>query len=126
MKKSASVTDATVAYPEFEWHFTARPATRDHKFVEKQIADGEVDAVEEGENALVDVLLLAQADVFVLKFTSNLDRLVLELAAARGSCVPPHISLDAPWCFGFGFPEPFGKPHGTVQRGEFVGRGFLC
>ena len=88
--------------------------------------DGEVDAVAEGEAALVDVLLLAQADMFVLKMTSNIDRLVLELAGAKGRCVPPHTSLDAPWCFGFGYPEPFGKPHGSVKRGQFVGQGFLC
>jgi hypothetical protein len=121
-----AVTGATSKWPEFTWHFTERPRTKDHKFIEKQIADGEVDAVAEGEAALVDVLLLAQADMFVLKMTSNIDRLVLELAGAKGRCVPPHTSLDAPWCFGFGYPEPFGKPHGSVKRGQFIGQGFLC
>ena len=77
--------------------------------------------------AVVDALLLAQADAFVLKFTSNFDRLVLELAASRDKCIPPHVSLDAPWCFGFGAPEPpYNSPHGEVKRGKFERYGFLC
>ena len=50
----------------------------------------------------MDTLLLAEADVFVGKFTSNLDRLVHALQVGRSGCVRPFVSLDAPWCFDFG------------------------
>ena len=46
----------------------------------------------------LDVLFLSQADGFIGKMTSNLDRTVLQLMAGRDGCLPPYISLDAPWC----------------------------
>lgn len=47
----------------------------------------------------VDTMLLAKADLFVGKFTSNLFRTAYELKAASCDCAPPFISLDVPWCF---------------------------
>ena len=55
-----------------------------------------------GEEALMDVMLLRDTDALVGKFSSNLDRLAIALMAARrGGCVPPFVSLDWAWCFDF-------------------------
>ena len=70
--------------------------------IEKQLKRGGLDGFLEGANFLIDVLLLAETDVFVGKFTSNLDRLVHALQVGRDGCVRPFASLDAPWCFDFG------------------------
>ena len=50
----------------------------------------------------VDVMLLAQSDGFVGKFSSNLFRSAFELRAAECDCAPPFVSLDHPWCFDWG------------------------
>lgn len=68
--------------------------------IEAEWAGGRLDPWSDFEAVLLDVLTLAGADGFVGKYTSNLDRMVLELMAARRGVMPPHKSLDAPWCFG--------------------------
>jgi hypothetical protein len=103
-----------------------------HICSQEQIRDGEVDGLHEGTQALVDIALLAQTDAFVLKLTSNFDRIVLELAGGQRGCMPPYISMDADWCFGYGAPEPSpsgrggGWAHGRVTRGPHAGNMFLC
>jgi hypothetical protein len=100
--------------------------------LQEQIRDGEVDGLQEGTQALVDMALLAQTDALVLKLTSNFDRVVLELAAGQRGCMPPYMSMDADWCFGYGSPEPSAHPHGggighgRVLRGDHAGRYFMC
>mmetsp|Transcript_22831 Transcript_22831/g.66453 ORF Transcript_22831/g.66453 Transcript_22831/m.66453 type:complete len:144 (-) Transcript_22831:69-500(-) len=64
------------------------------------------------ETAL-DVLFLSQADGFLGKFTSNIDRIVLQLMAGRDGCLPPYASLDAPWC------DPF-TGQGKSKFGHFT------
>jgi len=60
------------------------------------------------EDVLMDVELLAACEALVGKFSSNIDRLALELMTARspeGYCLKPFISMDHPWCFNWGFPS---------------------
>lgn len=52
----------------------------------------------------IDVLLLAQCDIFVGKHTSNLFRTAYELHSAGCDCAAPFESLDAPWCFDWMMP----------------------
>ena len=52
--------------------------------------------------ASVELLLLAHADAFVGKFTSNFFRAAYALRAAQCDCAPLFSSLDAPTCFDFG------------------------
>ena len=52
--------------------------------------------------ASVELLLLAHADAFVGKFTSNFFRAAYALRAAQCDCAPLFSSLDAPPCFDFG------------------------
>ena len=60
---------------------------------------------DEGDICGADCFVLAgaEADAFVGKFTSNMDRLVFALMSGRrGGCVPPYASIDSRWCFDFG------------------------
>lgn len=50
----------------------------------------------------IELHLLSQCDLLVGKHTSNYFRAAFELHAAECDCVPPFVSLDAPWCFDYG------------------------
>jgi len=47
-------------------------------------------------------MLLAKCDALVGKFTSSLFRAAFSLKAAECGCLPPFVSLDAPWCYDYG------------------------
>ena len=47
---------------------------------------------------VVDLGVLAKADVFVGSLWSNVGRLAYELSAADKGCLPPLISRDVGWC----------------------------
>ena len=91
------------------WHYLRNPQRRGvrKRKIETQLQRGEIDGFLEGAYYLVDALLLAQTDVLVGKFTSNLLRIALELQVGRDRCVRPFASLDgSEWCFDFTpFPE---------------------
>ena len=53
-------------------------------------------------DATVDLMLLKECDLFVGKFSSNFFRAAFALRAADCDCMPPFVSLDAPWCFDYG------------------------
>ena len=48
---------------------------------------------------LLDLLLLAEADGYVLHLASNLSRLALALAIARHKGIRPFISVDGAMCY---------------------------
>ena len=109
----ATDDDATLRetrrYPEVRWLFlhgggAARTARlRAKTRVEFLIQGGKLSGYDEAMNAALDMALLARADAFVGKFTSNMDRAVYALMSAlRGGCLPPYVSLDSAWCFDFG------------------------
>ena len=81
----------------------------------KHMAAAEADA--DARALLDDLFLLAAADGFVGKFTSNVARLAHALGNAwkGGDCRPPFDSLDAAWCADFG-----------RQTGDSVHGAFLC
>ena len=81
-------------FPQFQWFFSV-----DRRFYRgdaKKIHDPE----SVGKAYVRDLELLSRADVLVGKFTSNLERLALELRAGRNEALSPFISQDAAWCFG--------------------------
>ena len=69
------------------------------------------------QQSLVDMMLLADTDILVGKFTSNLFRGAVELRAGRLGALPPFVSLDAAWCFLY---------KGIVVRGAHAGASFGC
>lgn len=108
----------------------------------QRLSDGYEDAM----TVLVDLLLLAECDAFVGKFSSNIDRIAYSMMVARrggelarglaakqgaGSatsgvgaaaptpklCLPPYISLDHPWCADFGTWMPLRRPVPTPYPG---------
>ena len=126
-----SVFNETARYGEFEWlmlpreRFQPTGAGADKEpRVEERIASGTLDGGVLALESLVDMLLLAETDVLVGKFTSNLFRTAVEVRAGRRGCVPPVVSLDAAWCFG---PDQMGGyDSGEVLRGRFAGDTFAC
>lgn len=126
-----SVFNETARYGEFEWLMLPRErfqpigagADKEPR-VEERIASGTLDGGVLALESLVDMLLLAETDVLVGKFTSNLFRTAVEVKAGRRGCVPPVVSLDAAWCFG---PDQMGAyDSGEVLRGRFAGDTFAC
>jgi len=72
----------------------------------------------------IDLMLLAQCDFFVGKFTSNFFRIAYELKAAQCDCAPPFASLDAPWCFDYA--AEAGTSSILMKNGTLMTEKFLC
>ena len=60
------------------------------------------------EHVLIDMFLLSECDMFIGKFTSNVDRIPFQLRVANRECVPPYVSLDSPWCCDWAQPAGVG------------------
>jgi hypothetical protein len=87
-------------YPQFSWHVVPgldRGATKKLKW-EANLRNGNLDNYAEAQAALVDLLLMAEGDAFVGKFTSNLDRIAFSLLVAKQQGMVPYVSLDSKWC----------------------------
>lgn len=128
------VLNETARYPDFQWHVLAKrerfrtgAGAEAEPRLEARISHGTLDGSKLALESLVDMLLLAETDVLVGKFTSNLFRSAVELRAGRRRCVPPVVSLDAAWCFG---PDHLAEgptgPSGQVVRGAYAGDKFAC
>ena len=102
------VIAAARRFPEFNWWFSYENA--------RYAGDGRRVEGREGQAYVRDVVLMSKADVLLGKFTSNLERLALELRAGRDGILPAFVSHDAAWCFGVG----------SVQLGPFNGTTFKC
>eukprot|EP00928_Gymnodinium_smaydae_P034336 TRINITY_DN24360_c0_g1_i4.p1 TRINITY_DN24360_c0_g1~~TRINITY_DN24360_c0_g1_i4.p1 ORF type:complete len:419 (+),score=69.42 TRINITY_DN24360_c0_g1_i4:47-1258(+) len=61
-----------------------------------------VNLAREYREVLLDIMLLADTDGFVGKFTSNIFRLAYALNFGMRRCATPYISLDSFWCFSYG------------------------
>ena len=81
--------------------------------------------------AVVDMELLSRCDVLVGTFSSDLFRTVMAERAARCACIPPFVSLDAPWCFdpgmltGSAWNFPVTAPHELGRSWRYANR-FEC
>lgn len=113
------VFNATQRFPQFRWHHLNTP--KQHINIDRAMTKWRNFSMphEAATSALLDTFLLSEAAALVGKMTSNVFRAAFELAVARhgGACVPPYISLDAPWCY---------RGRGSVARGRFAGESFEC
>lgn len=75
---------------------------------------GVADNFAEAQALLIDIFLLAEGDVFVGKFTSNIDRIAFALMCINRGGLVPYISLDISWCF------DWGQYAGVSKCGTFV------
>jgi hypothetical protein len=100
---AATAASAARQYPNVRWlirqgNFNRTAQGKEKWQVEERIAKGQVDGFEDMMEALVDILLLADCQGLVGKFTSNIDRVAYSLMSAKGAgCLRPFVSLDAPW-----------------------------
>ena len=124
------VINETARHPEFKWlllprkRFQTGNGAEQEPRMESRIASGTLDGRALALESLVDMILLADTDVLVGKFTSNLFRAAFELRAGRTGCLPAVVSMDAAWCFG---PDHVGGENsGEVLRGRHAGETFAC
>ena len=68
------------------------------KDIEKRLPGGGVDSGKMALDALTDMMLLAEADVYIGHMQSNLSRLSLLLSTLKKKGIPPFISMDGAWC----------------------------
>jgi len=110
----AVVQQARSDYPQVYWLISPAGATAsqlrnkeggaNHRFEQLAYESGanNMDLAREFQEVLLDVLLLADTDGFVGKFTSNIDRISYALNFGRRGCATPFVSLDAYWCSDYG------------------------
>lgn len=94
-----SMIEETKKFPEFNWMFDAENAAGTLGRHLKKPTNKE--EVTEAHSLLKDLLLMSNADGFVGKFSSNLDRQAVALSYGQKQCAIPHVSLDAHWCNDF-------------------------
>lgn len=87
------------------------------KRYEDTVKLGLVNVTTDTREVLRDIHLLSEADGFVGKFSSNVDRIAVALSYGKKQCAIPHTSFDATWC------TDFGKPTGKNLEN---GMKFLC
>tara|TARA_A100001015_G_scaffold79920_1_gene88652 strand:+ start:559 stop:1965 length:1407 start_codon:yes stop_codon:yes gene_type:complete len=112
--EAEKVIEQARSFPNFNWLISA-----DRRAYQGDDDEKVVDAEKVGQAYLRDLELLSRADVLLGRFTSNLDRLALELRVGRQRAMSPFISQDAPWCFA---PMRYRK----VTQGKYAGKYFMC
>eukprot|EP00978_Attheya_sp_CCMP212_P004571 scaffold9981_cov51-Attheya_sp.AAC.2 len=106
------VIQDTKNYPQFNWLFQPEVLRGSIPWDDKSVTQT-VDTYLVINQVLTDLFLLAEGDLFVGKFTSNIARLAFSLMAIRLRGVAPYISLDSTWCF------DWGQPAGNSTLGTF-------
>jgi len=92
-------------YPNYTWHYIQdmdRGGVRNNMTVDDLLLKHKLDGCGEAQQSMIDIHLLAQADAYVGKFSSNIDRVAYNLMYARKQTHQPYTSLDNNWCFDFG------------------------
>jgi hypothetical protein len=79
---------------------------------------GTCDVVEDMKSMIIDLELLAEADVFIGAFSSGAGRLAYELSMARKRCYPPFVSMDIPWCHNNG--EAMGNKYLSAETAKWA------
>ena len=107
-------TRAAAEAPAATANATADPLSQR---MEARLAAGALDGEALGRQSLVDMLLLAECDVLLGKFSSNLFRAAVEYRAGLLAQLPIFVSLDAAWCFLY---------KGSIVRGAHAGERYDC
>ena len=84
---------------------------------EDTVMMGLVDPTLDTREVLRDIHLLAEADAFIGKYSSNVDRIAIALSYGKKQCAIPYVSFDSPWCTNFGW---------GIGRNLENGKSFLC
>jgi len=95
---------APADFPEFQWMLSPsrRAQNRSAELNQHENRSGSVNMAAEYRDVLTDLFMLADADGFVGKFTSNVDRIAYSLGFGRRGCAVPMESLDSLWCSSWG------------------------
>jgi hypothetical protein len=98
------VIQDTKNYPQYKWYFMKNQDRSDLKKIywDSNLRSGNLDNYVEGQNVITDLSLLSEGDMFVGKFTSNIDRISYSLLVAKKQSYVPYISLDSTWCMDWG------------------------
>jgi hypothetical protein len=107
----------TSRWPQFQWLFIPNHDRGEKKksvVWDNLLRQNDLDAFGEASAILADIMLMAEGDAFVGKFTSNVDRIAFALMAARKGGLVPYSSLDSTWCLDWGKPAGVGT-YGTFQ-----------
>ena len=114
------VIEETAQWSQFKWFIVPnqeRGALKNVSWTEN-LSKKKFDNFIEAQNTLVDIHLMAEGDMFVGKFTSNIDRLVYSFLVAKKKSLVPYVSLDSSWCM------DHGQRAGTSFSGD--GGRFTC
>jgi len=108
----------TQRYPKFQWLFLPSTIMDRNEAVrnvnmDELLRKRDFDHYTEGQNAVIDMLLLSEGDAYVGKFTSNIDRISFALLAAKHNSLVPYKSMDSTWCM------DWGKPAGVSTFGNY-------
>lgn len=105
----------TKKWPMFNWFYQRHQDRGELKKIrwESALKRGVYNNFLEARSILTDIFLLSEGDMFVGKFTSNVDRIAISLMTSRKKGLVPFISLDSKWC------SDFGAPAGQSKHGNF-------
>ncbi|KAL3920237.1 MAG: hypothetical protein SGPRY_005330 [Prymnesium sp.] len=107
---SPEVITEIALFPNITWlhrkrNFALQDALNSHglrRLEDALLKRGLIDPVQEWQDAMLDVYLMAESEGLVAAFSSNAARLAYSLMTARaGGCIKPFISVDINWCFAF-------------------------
>ncbi|KAG0039618.1 hypothetical protein BGZ83_002762, partial [Gryganskiella cystojenkinii] len=94
MTDDDKVIQSTKNYPDFHFHFRDVPRTN-HGW-EADVQAG-ISREQQEVNFLIDIYSAAQCQQIVLTYSSNVGRLISEIAFAMGNKKPDVVSLDEEW-----------------------------
>ncbi len=106
----------TKNWPQFVWLFQKNQdrGERKKRRWESTLKRGIFNNFLEAQSILTDMFLLAEGDLFLGKFTSNVDRIAFSLLTTKKRGLVPFISLDSSWC------SDFGARVGVSKYGPFL------
>ncbi|KAL7545460.1 hypothetical protein ACHAWF_008809 [Thalassiosira exigua] len=96
------VIDNTSDYTEFTWMYQQLEKSSRSVIEWDSIKRSNVSTFALAQEVLLDIFLLAEGDIFIGKFTSNVDRIAYALMTFRKTSLSPYLSLDSPFCFDWG------------------------
>ena len=117
---SADVLEETTRYPQFRWLFlnTTRTQAPGAARIEDALLQGQVEALREWQDFMLEVYLMSESQALVGAFSSNAVRLAYSLMSANaGGCLKPFISTDINWCHAF-----FRGGHQVLRRDDAPAR----
>jgi hypothetical protein len=102
----AATIAETANWTEFKWFYQSDAVVdrSEKKKLDWEFNSGSrnMDNYLEAQLLLIDIFMLAEGDMIMGKFTSNIDRIAFALASAQRRGLIPYHSIDSTWCFDYG------------------------